>query len=93
MILAKHTAQIAPGEKYRAAPVETLDAGLLAAMRRDNIHFCGFGADQTHACFLEAVDSAAAGAEVAVRQMGIGAGAFLRRVDGGEQLVARDVVV
>ena len=73
--------------------MKPLNAGFFAAMRGDGIHFCGFGADQTHPCLVEAVYAASARTEVAVLQVGVGQGALFGGVDGGEELVAGDVVV
>lgn len=93
MILTKHTPHIAPGEKHAAGAMKPLDAGFLAAMRGDGVHFCGFGADHAHARFMVSVDAAATRAEVAVLEVGVGEGALFGGVDGREELVARDVVV
>lgn len=93
MILTKHTPHITAGEKHTPRTMKPLDAGFLAAMRGDGIHFCGLGADQAHSRLLEAVYAAAARTEVAVLQVGVGQGPLFRGVDGGEELVAGDVVV
>jgi hypothetical protein len=42
---------------------------------------------------LIAVDTTEAGAEVTIAEVGIGEGTLARGVDGGEEVVAGDVVV
>lgn len=93
MILTKHAPHITSGEKHTPRAMKPLDAGFFAAMRGDGIHFGGLGADQAHSCLVEAVYAAAARAQVAVLQVGIGQGALFGGIDGGEELVAGNVVV
>jgi hypothetical protein len=58
MVLAEHTSQITHAKEHRPAAMVTLDAWLLAKMRRDHINLDRLGADQTHAGFFVAVDAA-----------------------------------
>ena len=93
MILTKHTPQIAPREEHRSTPMIPLYTRLLTPMRRNDIHLGRFRSDQTHARCLEAIHTAFPWTEIAIGEMSVRARPFLRRVDGGQKLVAGDVLV
>ena len=71
MVLAEDAAEIAPGEEDRPGAVVPLYARFLAEVGRDNIDFCGLGADEADARPFVAVYATVAGAKVAVFEMGV----------------------
>ena len=93
VVLAEDAAQVAAAEENTAGPIVTLDAGLFAKVRADDVYFDGGCADEAVAGRLVAVDGAEARAEVAVAEVGVGEGAFAGGIDGREQVVTGDVVV
>lgn len=93
VVLAEDAAQVAHAEEDGAAAVVALHAGLLAKVRRDDVHLGRLGADQAHARRLVAVDAAPARAQVAVAQVRVRRRPLLGRVDRAQHLVPRRVVV
>lgn len=71
MVLAEGAAQVAHGEEDGSRAVMSLDAWLLAKVRRDNVDH-DIGPDQTDAGLLIAVHAAEPRTEVAVAQVGVG---------------------
>ena len=92
VVLTKDTAQVAAAEEHRARAVVACDTGFFTKVWADDVYF-DIGADEAVASLLIAVDGAKARAEIAVAEVGVGEGAFARGIDGGEEVVARDVVV
>lgn len=74
VVLAKDAAEVAAGEEDGAGAGVALDAGFLAEVRGDDVDRGGFRADQAEARLDVAVDAAAAGAEVAVPEVGVRGG-------------------
>ena len=62
-------------------------------MRCNDIHLGRFRSDQTDPRCLEAIHTTFPWTEVALGEMGVCARPFLCRVDGGQKLVAGDVLV
>ena len=93
MVLAKDTTQVAAAEKDAAGAVVARDAGFFAKVRTDDIDLSGLRTYKTMPSLLIPVNAAEARAKVAVAEVGVGKGAFTRGVDGGEEMVAGDVVV
>ena len=69
------------------------DAGFFAKVRTDDIDLSSLRTNKAMPSLLIPVNAAEARAKVAVAEVGIGKGAFTRGVDGGEEMVAGDVVV
>jgi hypothetical protein len=93
MVLTKDTTQVAAAEKDAAGAVVARDAGFFAEVRTDDIDLSGLRTNETMPSLLIPVNAAEARAKVAVAKVGVGKGAFTRGVDGGEEMVAGDVVV
>jgi hypothetical protein len=70
-----------------------LQAGLLAEVRRYRTDFDLVCSDETVPGRLVAIDITQARAQVALAEVGVGCRPLLRGVDGGYQVVARNVVV
>lgn len=66
---------------------------LLTPMRRNDIHLGRFRSDQTHPRCLEAIHTTFSWTEIALGEVSVCARSFLRRVDGGQELVAGEVLV
>ena len=66
---------------------------LFTPMRCNDIHLGRFRSDQTDPRCLEAIHTTFPWTEVALGEMGVCARPFLCRVDGGQKLVAGDVLV
>ena len=92
VVLAEDTTQVAAAEEDRTGAVVACDAGLFAKVRADDVYFY-IGADEAVAGFLVAVHGAEARTKVAVAEVGVGEGTFAGGIDGGEKVVAGDVVV
>ena len=92
MVLAEDAAQVTAAEEDATRPVMSLDAGLFAKVRRDSIDL-HIRADEAGSSFLEAVHAAEARAEVAFSEVCIGFRALSGGVDGGEEVVAGNVVI
>jgi hypothetical protein len=93
MVLAKDAAQVAATEEDAARAIVACDAGFFAKVGADDVHFhCG-GADEAVARLLVTIDPAEARAEVAVAEVGVGKRAFPGGINGGDEVVAGDVVV
>lgn len=93
MVLTKDTTQVAAAEKDAAGAVVARDAGFFAEVRTDDIDLSGLRTNETMPSLLIPVNAAEARTKVAVAKVGVGKGAFTRGVDGGEEMVAGDVVV
>ena len=93
MVLAKDTTQVAAAEKDAAGAVVARDAGFFAKVRTDDIDLSGLCTYKTMPSLLIPVNATEARAKVAVAEVGVGKGTFTRGVDGGEEMVAGDVVV
>jgi hypothetical protein len=93
MVLAKDAAQVAAAKEDATRAVMSCDARLFAKVRANDVHFDGGGTDKAMTGLLIAVDTTEAGAEVTIAEVGIGEGTLARGVDGGEEVVAGDVVV
>ena len=72
MVLAEYATEVAPREEDGPGAVVSLYARFLAEVGRDNIDFCGLGANEADARPFVAIYATAAGAEVAVFEMGVG---------------------
>ena len=72
MVLAEDAAEVAAGEEDGPGAVVALNARFLAEVGGDHIDFCRLGADEADARLFIAVYATAAGAEVAVFEMGVG---------------------
>jgi len=92
MVLAEDAAQVAAAEEDGAAAIVALETGLFAEVRGDCVDE-DVGADEAVAGGAEAVHTAEAGAEVAVREVGVGERAFVGGGGGGELGVARAVAI
>lgn len=66
---------------------------LLPPMRRNHIHLGRLRSDQAHPRRLIPIHAAPARTQVAFAEMRIRQRSFLRSLDGGEQLVTREVFV
>ena len=93
MVLAKDAAQVAAAEEDTTRAVMSCDARLFAKVRANDVYFDGGGTDKAMSGLLITVDTAEAGAQVTIAEVGIGEGTLARGVDGGEEVVAGDVVV
>ena len=93
MVLTKDTTQVAAAEKDTAGAIVARDAGFFAEVRTDDIDLNGLRTNKTMPSLLIPVNAAEARAKVAVAEVGVGKGAFTRGVDGGEEMIAGDVVV
>ena len=72
MILAEDAAEIAAGEEDGPGAVVSLYARFLAEVGRDNVDFCGLGANEADAGLFVAIYATPAGAKVAVFEVGVG---------------------
>jgi hypothetical protein len=93
MVLAKDAAQVAAAEEDTTRAIVSCDARLFAKVRANDVYFDGGGADEAVAGLLIAIDATETRAEVAIAEVCVGEGTLARGVDGGEEVVARDVVV
>ena len=71
VVLAEYAAEVAPGEEDGPRAVVTLYARFLAEVGRDNIDFCGLGANEADARSFVTIYATAVWAEVAVFEMGV----------------------
>ena len=92
-VLAENAAEITSREENGPAAIVALDAGFFAEVGREGVDGGGGGGDETPACFFVAVYAAETGAEVAVKEVGVGEGEFVGHEVGGEGEVARGVVI
>ena len=92
VVLTEDATQVAAAEENAAGAIVACDARLFAKVRSDDIYL-HIGTNEAVASFLVAIDGAETRAEVAVAQVGVGEGAFAGGVDGGEEVVAGDVIV
>ena len=93
MVLTKDTTQVTAAEKDAAGAVVARDAGFFAKVWTDDIDLNGLRTNKAMPSLLIPVNAAEARAKVAVAEVGVGKGTFTRGVDGGEEMVAGDVVV
>jgi hypothetical protein len=93
MILAKHTAKIAPGEEYRSAPMKPLNTRLLSTMGCYHIHFGSFRSDKTGPRRFVPIHSAFSRTKVALAEICVCSGSLQRFVDGAQKEIAGNVLV
>jgi hypothetical protein len=93
MVLTEDAAQVTAAEEDTARAVVSCDAGFFAKVRADDVYFDGRGANETVAGLLVAINAAKARTQVAVAEVGVGERALARGIDGGDEVIAGDVVV
>lgn len=91
MVLAEHTAEVAAAEEDGSRAMVALNTRLLAKVRGNGADAHSVALDETGASALEAIHTTTTGAEIAVREVSVGGGAFAGGVWGGQRLVAGDV--
>ena len=93
MVLAEDAAQVAAAEENTARAVVSCDARFFAKVRANDVYFGGGGANEAVAGLLIAIDATETRAEVAIAEVCVGEGTLARGVDGGEEVVAGNIVV